>query len=68
MGCLTGWSRADLLEWGSGRGRTFDSQRCARDTHSGRLGRQLCKGTPEEAHRVDDGDDDHSPNMATLGG
>ena len=54
MGCLTGYSRTALLEWGPGRDRMYDSQQCARGTDLGRLGRQLCKEKEEGAHSMDD--------------
>ena len=42
MGCLTGFSRSALLEWGPGQGRMHDSQECERIGDLGRFGRQLC--------------------------
>ena len=54
MGCLTGYSRADLLVWGPGRDRINEGRQCTRDTQLGRLGRQLCKETAEEDHWVND--------------
>ena len=55
MGCLDGFSRAALLEWGPGRGRMHESQHCERRGHLEFVGCQLCRGFPGKARLGDRG-------------
>ena len=55
MGCLDGYSRAALLEWGPGRGRMHESQHCTRRGHLEFVGCQLCGEVSGEARFVDGG-------------